>query len=202
MFYCNEWLTSAQHDIMIEMELNKTHCEQIPSHCVKSTSWNFLPGKLSQECPQPLVTTSMRYPTSSRQQAWNGPGYNITFWASNIWLGGTGDSIQFEIVGDLGSSRILRTACRNGSAMPQNGRGLATMFSFPQVPYLGHLSELHVGMDGGDRTSRWHLRIIEVEHIYTGSSWRFPCHAWIDGKSEGSCVLYADSQIYATRTGL
>lgn len=200
IFYCNEWLSCAKNDKRVEVELSKPGCGQSLEDSEGGASWDIPSIKPTWDCPQPLIAASIRNLAASKQPTSSEVGYKVTFWTSNIWFGGTGDSIRFEITGDRRSSGILKT--NKDCTIPQIQRGMATVFAYPQVPYLGHLSVLHVSMDDSCNMSRWHLRIVEVEHICTGTIWRFQCHAWIDKCSGWSRVIYTDSHAYATRASL
>ncbi|GMH36686.1 hypothetical protein BSKO_04559 [Bryopsis sp. KO-2023] len=122
-------------------------------------------------------------------------GYKITFWTSNVWLGGTAGQVCFEMVGDAGSSGVLIPTQEDGNSKTGFDRGMAVVFMYPHLPYLGQLKEMRVGVDSKGIFSGWHLRIVEVEHVSSGARWRFQCHSWIDKRCGWQRVLYADNAV-------
>ncbi|CAD7701203.1 unnamed protein product, partial [Ostreobium quekettii] len=125
-------------------------------------------------------------------------GYRITFWTSNVWLAGTSAQVFFELVGESISSGVLIPA--QGKPDDQFARGTARMFIYPRLPYLGDIKELRVGLDGSGVFPGWHLRVVEVEHIKSGATWRFHCHGWIDKRGGWQRVLYPEESVLLSHT--
>ncbi len=51
--------------------------------------------------------------------------------------------------------------------------------------------QLRVGTDGQGMFATWHLKLVEVTHLSTGTVWRFHCHDWVDKNCGWQRVLIA-----------
>ncbi len=51
--------------------------------------------------------------------------------------------------------------------------------------------QVRVGTNGQGMFATWHLKLVEVTHISSNTTWRFNCHDWVDKHCGWQRVLAA-----------
>ncbi|KAF6256823.1 hypothetical protein COO60DRAFT_1640423 [Scenedesmus sp. NREL 46B-D3] len=110
--------------------------------------------------------------------------YRVTTYTSDLRGAGTDAGVWIELLGELDGKATQSPRLPLDNSSNNFERGAVDSFLLKKQRQLGKLTAVHIGHDNKGMAAGWHLDHVEVVDDAAGSTYYFPCRAWLD-KKEG-----------------
>uniref|UniRef100_A0A383W527 PLAT domain-containing protein n=1 Tax=Tetradesmus obliquus TaxID=3088 RepID=A0A383W527_TETOB len=110
--------------------------------------------------------------------------YLVTTYTSDVRGAGTDAAVWLELMGELEGRATQSPRLPLDNSSNNFERGAVDSFLLKKQRCLGKLTAVRIGHDNKGMAPGWHLDHVEVVDDASGTTYYFPCRAWLD-KKEG-----------------